>query len=274
MDFIRETFPLAISRIALGESKDISWNFRDEAELVLSVKGSVRVIASDGFQAFTLREGEGVFIAPMTMNMIKSATEKSEIISLVFSPVLLWNDMDSPIYTRCIVPLMHSKDGLVSLSSQSARRIEEILSVVEEKQFGYELEARDLLSSIILLLIRERGDGSERGQGIRNDRLLRMVSFIKENYKEDIHLKDIAKAASVSEREALRTFQRSLSISPVQFLITHRLSEGAKLLEISQYNIEEIADMIGFDSPSHFSRLFKRSYSLSPTQYRRWFLQA
>lgn len=270
MERLSGIFPLTGKRILLSESKELSWNFREEAELVSAVRGSVRVIASDGFQAFTLREGEGVFISPRTMNMIKSAEGDAEIISLVFSPELLWPDDDSPIFTRCIMPLMSSKEGLVSLSSRSAAAISEINKILEEKEFAYEIEARDRLSSIILFLIRERGENPEKVPEFRNERLLKMVSFIKDNYRNDIHLKDIADYALVSEREALRTFQKSLGISPVQFLITHRLSEAAKLLESSEFNIEEIADRTGFESPSHFSRLFKRAYSLTPTGYRKW----
>ena len=274
MERFTETFPLVGTKIILNVGKELSWNFREEAELVCATSGSVRVIASDGFQAFTLREGEGVFISPRTMNMIKSATDTSEIISLVFSPSILWQDIQSPIYSKHIMPLMNAKEGLVSLSAISAKKIEEIYRVISDRLFAYEIEARDMLSSIILFLIRERGENPENVPGFKNERLLKMVSYIKENYSENIHLKDIAEAGMVSEREALRTFQKSLGISPVQFLITHRLSVGVKLLEISQYNVEEISDKIGFESPSHFSRLFKRSYSFSPTQYRKQLLNS
>lgn len=274
MDRMTETFPLVGTKIMLSKGKELSWNFREEAELVCAIEGSVRVIASDGFQAFTLRQGEGVFISPRTMNMIKSATDSSQIISLVFSPRILWQDTESPVYSKNIMPFMNAKEGLISLSAISAKKIEEIYNVISEKLFAYEIESRDMLSSIILFLIRERGENPEKVPVFKNERLLKMVSFIKENYREDIHLKDIASSALVSDREALRTFQKSLGVSPVQFLITHRLSAGARLLEISQYNIEEISDKIGFESPSHFSRLFKRAYSLTPTQYRKQLNQA
>lgn len=274
MEKISGTFPIIGKKVVLQKDMELSWNFREEAELVSAVKGSVRVMASDGFQAFTLREGEGVFISPRTMNMIKNASDSAEIVSIVFSPEILWQDIDSPIFSKVVMPLMNSKEGLISLSSRSAHRIEELYNVLEEKLFAYEIESRDILSSIILFLIRERGENPEKVPEFKNDRLLKMVSFIKDHYMDEIHLKDIASSAMVSEREALRTFQRSLGLSPVQFLITHRLSEAAKLLENSQYNIEEIADKTGFESPSHFSRLFKRSYSLTPTQYRSWFLKA
>lgn len=274
MERLSGTFPLIGTKVILQRDKELSWNFREEAELVSAIKGSVRVIASDGFQAFTLREGEGVFISPRTMNMIKSASDSAEIVSIVFSPEILWQDIDSPVYSKTIMPLMSSKEGLISLSSRSAKKIEYLYGIVTEKLFAYELEARDILSSIILFLIRERGENPEKVPEFRNERLLKMVSFIKDHYMDDIHLKDIASSALVSDREALRTFQKSLGVSPVQFLITHRLSEAAKLLENSQFNIEEIADKTGFESPSHFSRLFKRSYSLTPTQYRNWFLKS
>lgn len=270
MDIKKESFPINGRMLTITSEMELSWNFKEEAELVYCKRGSLRVIAPDGFQAFSLREGEGVFIVPRTMNMIRSAVESSDLISISFSPEVLWTDSSSRIYTSKILPLMNNKEGFISLSSTSAAKIEAIYNELEEKVFAYEIAARDMLSSIMLFLIRERGVSPDKAPEFKNERLIRMVTFIKENYNVNIRLKDIADSGMVSEREALRTFSKALGESPIHFLISYRLSQAAKLLEDSSYNIDEIASHIGFESSSHFSRLFKRSYSLTPTQYRSW----
>ena len=80
---------------------------------------------------------------------------------------------------------------------------------------------------------------------------------------------DIAASAFISERECLRSFSRSLGISPLQFLLSYRLKEAERLLREEGMNISEIAYRTGFESPSHFSSLFRRRHGLTPTEYRR-----
>ena len=82
----------------LSEEIDSGWNFRDECELLYASSGSVRLIASDGSQAFTLREGEGVFIPPLTISNVIAADGGASTHSVVFSPDILWPDRESHVY--------------------------------------------------------------------------------------------------------------------------------------------------------------------------------
>ena len=51
---------MSIHKEILDETVSAFWDFSDEAEFIVASRSSIRVIAADGFQAFTLREGEGV----------------------------------------------------------------------------------------------------------------------------------------------------------------------------------------------------------------------
>ena len=99
--------------------------------------------------------------------------------------------------------------------------------------------------------------------------MLRMMLFVKEHYQEPVRVGDIAASAFISERECLRSFSRSLGISPLQFLLSYRLKEAERLLREEGMNISEIAYRTGFESPSHFSSLFRRRHGITPTEYRR-----
>ena len=274
MDFAIKSIPVWASERMIAKAMEIPWSFKEDAELVYCKSGWIRVIAPDGFQAFVLQEGQGVFISPRTMNRIVSGDDESVIRSIVFSPEILWLDTTSRIYSEEIIPIMTSQEGLISLSEVSAANISRVFDVIAQKEFAYEIESRDILSAIMLFLIREKGKTNIEVPKLRNERLLKMVEYIKEHYKEEISLSDIAKAGLISEREALRIFSKSLGESPIHFLIGYRLSMGAKLLESSDLNIDQISEKVGFESSSHFAKLFKRSYSLTPTQYRRWFLNS
>ena len=86
---------------------------------------------------------------------------------------------------------------------------------------------------------------------------------------KDISLSDIASSGNVSERECLRAFSRTLGTSPVQYLISYRLAESRKLLQMTDLSIGEVAYRTGFSTPAHFSRSFREDSGYSPTQWRR-----
>ena len=252
----------------LSEEIDSGWNFRDECELLYASSGSVRLIASDGSQAFTLREGEGVFIPPLTISNVIAADGGASTHSVVFSPDILWPDRESHVYAGAIEPLLSSSPLFLSISPSGAVNIERAYSALTERQFCFELEARDLISSVMLTVLREMGE-SEYARASSNERMLRMMLFVKEHYQEPLRVGDIAGSAFISERECMRSFSRSLGISPLQFLLSYRLREAERLLREEGMNISEIAYRTGFESPSHFSSLFRRRHGITPTEYRK-----
>ena len=81
---------MSIEEKTIGESAESSWDFSDEAEFIVAYRSSLRVLAADGFQAFTLREGEGVFIPPRTISSV-IASERSAIIHKISFPLSLFD---------------------------------------------------------------------------------------------------------------------------------------------------------------------------------------
>ena len=259
---------MSIHKEILDETVSAFWDFSDEAEFIVASRSSIRVIAADGFQAFTLREGEGVFIPPRTISSAAAASGSAVIHRISFPLSLIWQDTESPVYLKYSGPLLSLRSA-VSLSPGAAENAERAYAVLSERDYCYELEARNLIVSVLIAILRET-EGSAPQEGIfRNERMLGMMTYIKEHYSESISLHDIAAAGSVSERECLRTFRKLLGTSPVQYLISYRLSESVRLLESTELQIAEISYRTGFESPSHFSRSFRAFYGFSPSQWRR-----
>lgn len=97
-----------------------------------------------------------------------------------------------------------------------------------------------------------------------------MLEFIHGHFAENITLDDIAKSANIGGRECLRCFRKTIQLSPIQYLLKYRIMQGAELLmENSERSVSEISVLCGFDSPSNFSKMFKRFYSCTPREYRR-----
>lgn len=102
--------------------------------------------------------------------------------------------------------------------------------------------------------------------------ILRRLNLAKEylysNYNQNISLEDLAEHSCLSVNHLLRTFKQAFNLTPHQFLIQLRLRRAQLLLKSTSYPINEVVNLIGFECPSSFIRLFKTHYKITPLKYR------
>ncbi len=55
--------------------------------------------------------------------------------------------------------------------------------------------------------------------------------------------------------------------NPSAFFKTYKLNRAAELIREGKYTMSEVADMTGFNTPSHFSTSFKKQFGVSPSEY-------
>ncbi|MCC3377118.1 helix-turn-helix transcriptional regulator [Cohnella sp. REN36] len=92
--------------------------------------------------------------------------------------------------------------------------------------------------------------------------------FLCAYFDQSITLMDVARAAYLSPNHFLRSYKQLFGISPYQYLIERRLQESQRLLLQTDRPITDICLSVGFQSPSSFSSLFSKRFSMTPTQFR------
>ena len=100
-------------------------------------------------------------------------------------------------------------------------------------------------------------------------RLQLMMQYIHQNYSYSISLDDIAGYAGISKSTVLNLFHKYLHITPINYLISYRLNEAARLLSKTEKKVNTISIETGFNNVDYFCRLFKKHYHLTPTEYRK-----
>lgn len=99
-------------------------------------------------------------------------------------------------------------------------------------------------------------------------RLTLAKEFITSNYNKNIELENIAQHACLSVNHLLRTFKQAYGKSPHQYLVQVRIDRSKYLLKNTNYTISEIVEIIGFECPSSFIRLFKNQNRTTPGKFR------
>lgn len=104
--------------------------------------------------------------------------------------------------------------------------------------------------------------------GQRLGPVLPAIALIGEGYARHLTVEDMAKACGMSVSAFHRTFRESVQKTPMQYLNDHRLRQAAGLMLQEPLTLSEIAARCGFCDEFHLSNSFKRSYGVSPRQYR------
>ncbi|WP_394993194.1 helix-turn-helix domain-containing protein [Emticicia sp.] len=92
--------------------------------------------------------------------------------------------------------------------------------------------------------------------------------FILENLENDISPAGLAENLNVSLRQLQRQFKEETDATPTDFIRKIKLEEAAKLLVEGKQTIAEIAYSIGFSDPAYFSRIFKKHFNKTPTNFQ------
>ena len=96
----------------------------------------------------------------------------------------------------------------------------------------------------------------------------RARQFIEEHQGEDIALGDVAKAVHASTFHFCKMFKKATGMTFTHYLSLTRVAKAKKLLANPQLRISEIAYEVGFNSLTHFNRMFRKLTGESPTAFR------
>ncbi len=99
--------------------------------------------------------------------------------------------------------------------------------------------------------------------------LLALRAYVEEHFAEKLRLSELARRMGWSVPHLCTEFKRFFGLPVVQYLLQVRMNQAAYLLRDHNRRIGEIAAMIGYPDPYTFSKMFKRSFALSPRNFRR-----
>ncbi|HLL37517.1 MAG TPA: helix-turn-helix domain-containing protein, partial [Streptomyces sp.] len=161
-------------------------------------------------------------------------------------------------------------DGDVLTSAGTAAGIDLCLHIVRTDHGN---EAAGALARRLVVPPRRSG-GQERyldrslPEEIGADPLAEVVAWALEHLHEQFDVETLAARAYMSRRTFDRRFRSLTGSAPLQWLITQRVLQAQRLLETSDYSVDEVAGRCGFRSPVALRGHFRRQLGSSPAAYR------
>lgn len=96
--------------------------------------------------------------------------------------------------------------------------------------------------------------------------IARAVRWIREHYAQPFRVEDVARLSGMSVSAFHRNFQAVTAMSPIRFQKQIRLQEARLLLATHPNDVTGVGHRVGYDSPSQFSREYRRQFGAPPSQ--------
>ncbi|AXH10815.1 AraC family transcriptional regulator [Malaciobacter halophilus] len=178
-------------------------------------------------------------------NVIKNINQEKLIFKEKSEKGLFFNNIDEKLFEpicRLIKLLNRQEDEIKYLYPLI---IKEILFILIKDESGYFLNKFAM-------------------EGTVSNKIVKTISDIKDNFNKKLNVKQLARNIDMSESSLYQNFKTITSMSPIQFQKKIRLEE-AKLMLLNQ-NITacEVAFIVGYESPSQFSREYSKMFGMAP----------
>ena len=125
------------------------------------------------------------------------------------------------------------------------------------------IENRIFLMEIFSLIAKESYNASIP------DKFIKAITYLDEHIAENPSISTLAELCEISEVYFRKRFKEYMGESPVEYRNTLRLERARSYLEFGEISVQEISDMLGYSTVSHFIEKFKQRFGCSPLKYRR-----
>ena len=250
-------------------------HWHNAIELIYVLKNAFVVMVNS--KRYELKEKDILYIPGGNIHEFCSETPTGMRVFINFelSSLNSYADMDR-IYTQLRdVRLITEEDEKIHPYIET--ELQKILEESKTGGFADELYYTARMIDILVLLCRSTPsriniDNPKAGNGnnMGLEKISKSLEFIEKNYMEDIHLKDISRAAGFSEYYFSRLFKEITEKNFHQYLNEFRIKKAEVLLTDSNYTVSEAAYAVGFSSISTFERLFHQIKGCSPQKFRKF----
>ncbi len=126
----------------------------------------------------------------------------------------------------------------------------------------------DILEHLIQLLLQYLKDTLDTMENI-DDPIRRVLLFMNENIARPIDIGQLTDIANYSASYLDRKFKERTGHAPLKYLKRIRMNTAKQLLQNDSLELVKVAEIVGFDDPKYFSRVFSEIHGLSPNTYRK-----
>lgn len=242
---------------------DWTWSVRDLPDLDLWYISDGSGWISDGNRRTSIAAGDCLLLR--TGGSYESGQDPARPITMIALHFDLIGEHGKPIR-----PLPGALPPLRRRMGAAGFFHELLMRALRAHQDGRRAEANIWLQSALMEMAREDTRSWPPGRvGQQTQRIHEICERIRCSPGQPVRVESLAAELHVSPEHFCRIFHQQQGMSPRTFIARTRMEGAQALLWSSSYSVARIAELLGYQSPSYFSRQFKSLIGLSPNAFRR-----
>jgi len=205
---------------------------------------------------------------PVECEWDASAEKPLLLVAISVEPTMLGElilEMDEPLPSPGSTPRGISTAPLSKeLSGAVIRLLECLKCPLDSRMLG-----RSMVREVVYRVLRGEQGGALRALANRDEHFIRIARILKHIHTECMEsftVESMARRASMSIAAFHHNFKLVTGNSPLQYLKRIRLDRARRLMAHDGYNASTAARAVGYESPSQFSREFKRLFGMTPVE--------
>ena len=155
-------------------------------------------------------------------------------------------------------------------SSSNAEPLYQTMSLIRSFTHSEGLYQADILLRLVEVLVYQIAKTLNMGQQLtkQQQKFHGLIRRINKQLQLPWTVKQLAGEMHISEPHFFRLCKKETGMTPIKLLTHNRLEYACYLLRYTQYNLEQIADTVGYGDSASFAHRFKKDYGLSPGRWR------
>lgn len=148
--------------------------------------------------------------------------------------------------------------------------VRSIFEEMQQKQEFYRECVTGMTASLLYAIARYNGKKNivinNKATGLQ---LEKAIEYVEKNFQTNFKILDLASECHMSETHFRRIFQEKMNMTPIEYVNFVRVKKACELIDKTDISMEEVAEKVGFITPSTFNRNFRKIIGTSPYQWKK-----
>lgn len=247
-----------------------------ELTLVLEGKG----IYKTNERSYPIQRGDICFYRPNEAHCITDIEEGGmRLLNIHVAPYYIYTYFPNALnseYLKILAvnfPLKSHKLNDVLPPDEAKRIYEDMLTIrkeAEEKKSDFITYINNCLTNIFIKCSRAyKNDRAAKIKTSNYTKLLSVIEYIDNHFKEDITLDDLAKQVSYNRCYLSSAFKKCMGMSVWDYIGIKRIEAALTLIKTTNTSIWDIALACGFNNTANFNKIFKKYTNVTPAVFRK-----
>lgn len=216
-------------------------------------------------------DGDFVNVEEGNVIIYKPEEEQHYIYDFADSPEVYWIHFTGYGATSCLenTGLTGKKVYNIGLSNTCIELYKKMINELQVKRSLFDQISNGMLIELLSQMGRRHKELSTGINRLKDASLQKVIENMHSSYNLQWTVKDFARECNLSTYRFIHNFKEYTGMSPIEYLTKIRIDKARELLLDSSLNISEISNVIGYENPLYFSRVFKNSTGLPPSGFRK-----